>query len=315
MSRYIIIIFLGLSVASCDNNKVTSKTPIVAEVPPVKEEQTPPEVPVEVEVESGKIDTITVSSVEDIVSNAKSNTVMYLKKGKYELEEDLVYFMTKDERRIIDKKIEDTRSIGGQLFFSGLENFQIIGKKGAQVISKNPKAVAFFVLQAKNWKISNLTIMKEKGGTAEVSYFSNCRNVEIEKCNFAGGGTYGMYLNNVRGMKVKSSKISKCTTGVMRINDSKDISFVNSTFSNNICKVPLVNFYTTGSSLTLNNVSIIDNKKDPNSSFENSDRLFAVGNNMIRLDNCVIQNNVGYKYLGLLPSSVNRSQIDGVSMQ
>ena len=45
-----------------------------------------------------KIKTVTVSNVEDLVQNAKSNTIMYLEKGNYELEEDLVYYVTKDEK-------------------------------------------------------------------------------------------------------------------------------------------------------------------------------------------------------------------------
>ena len=59
---------------------------------------------------------------------------------------------------------------------------------------------------------------------------------------------------------------------------------MNSTFSNNICKIPLVNFYTDNSNVTFNNVKIIDNKKDPNSTFENSDRIFAAGKNTVRLE-------------------------------
>ena len=107
------------------------------------------------------------------------------------------------KRKIIDKKVVDTRSIGGQLFFSGLDNFQIIGKKGAKVVSKNPKAVPFFVIQGKNWKISNLTIKKDVEGQADLIYFSNCQNVELEKCKLIGKGTYGLYVNSVENMKVK----------------------------------------------------------------------------------------------------------------
>jgi hypothetical protein len=264
---------------------------------------------------SDGMDTITVSTVEDLVKNAKSNRVMYLSKGTYELEKNLVYYMTKEEQKIIDKNVVDTRSIGGQLFFYGIENFQLIGQKGAQIVSKNPEAVSFFVVLGRNWKISNLTIKKPEGGIADLSYFSNCQDVEVDRCHFDGGGTYGMYVTNVENMKVINSKITRCTSGAVRINNSRGISFVQSTFSNNICKVPLVNFYGTTSTATFNDVTIADNKKDPASNFENSDRIFAAGSNIVTLNNCVIQNNEGFKFLGLLSGNVEKSRIEGLEIQ
>lgn len=319
MTIYKLAIFLCIFLVACKNDAPVNTSPPVVEPVKTKELEKPEKVnsptPAKtVDNTNAQIKTVTVSTVEEIVQNAKSNTIMYLEKGTYELEEDLVYFMTKDERTIIDKKVVETRSIGGQLFFSGLDNFQLIGKKGAKIVSKNPKAVPFFVIQGKNWKISNLTIKKDVEGLADLAYISNCQNVEIEKCKFEGKGTYGMYVNNVENMKVKSCKISNCSTGAVRINNTRGLTFMNSIFSNNICKVPLVNFYTDKSDVTFSNVTISDNKKDPSSTFENSDRIFAVGPNTIRLENCIIQNNTGYKYLGVSQGSIGKSRIDGVSI-
>ncbi len=157
-------------------------------------------------------------------------------------------------------------------------------------------------------------LKKEDNGLVDLSYISGCQNVEMDRCNFNGGGTYGIYINNVENMKVNSCKITKCTNGALRINNSKGINFINSTFSNNFCKIPVVNFYSTGSSVSFNNVTISNNKKDPSSTFTDSDRLFAVGNNTIQLKNCVIQNNTGYKYLGVNPGNIRKSQIEGVSI-
>jgi len=89
---------------------------------------------------------------------------------------------------------------------------------------------------------------------------------------------------------------------------------MNSSFTGNVCKVPIVNFYSGGSDVIFKNVIIRDNKKDPNSNFDNSDRIFAVANNLVKLENCVIQNNEGYKYLGVGMAQINKSQIEGVSI-
>lgn len=261
-----------------------------------------------------KIDTVTVSSLEDLVANAKSNSVIYLKKGKYELESHLVYYMTKDERRIINKNTEQTQSIGGQLFFYGLNNFQIIGEKGSEIVSKSPEAVGFFVIKCNNVKVSNLIIKKEVSGKSDLCYVASSQEVEVDNCTFDGGGTYGLYISNVTNIKVNNSKISKSTTGAIRVNASKGVAFNNTTFSNNMCMVPVVNIYGGGSDLAFNNVKIIDNKKNPKSTFNGSDKIFASINNTIKLNNCTIKNNVGYKHLGLDPSSISKSRIDEVSI-
>ena len=225
-----------------------------------------------------------------------------------------MYYMTKDERKIIDKNVVETKSIGGQLFFSGLENFQLIGKKGSKVVSKNPAAVALYVVRGKNLKFSNLTVTKEVEGNIDLSYISNCQNVELERCNFDGGGTYGMYLSYVEEIKVKSCNISNCSAGALKIHKAKGVSILNSAIKNNVFKLPIISFYDAGSNVTFKNLVIRDNQKDPNSTYRDSERIFASVNNTILLENCVIQNNKGYQNLGLGMASINKSQIEGVSI-
>ncbi|MEM9546845.1 MAG: right-handed parallel beta-helix repeat-containing protein [Bacteroidota bacterium] len=335
MYRHIIVYFLVLAFVACKNDSAVKVEPKAVETP-TNEVATRTERKVENPIQreavqeeketvtstirssntsgDGKVDTVTVSSVEDLVKNARSNRVIYLEKGKYKLQTELVYYMTKDEQKIIDKRVVDTRSIGGQLFFMGLDNVQIIGKEGAEVISNNPKAVAFFVVRSKNWKISNLTIKKEINGTAELSYISNSQNIEFDGCTFDGGGSYGMYINNVDNLKVNNSTISKCFNGALRIRRSTGINFMNSLITGNECKVPIVNVYESGSTVVFNNVKIINNKKDQSSTFQDSDRIFAAGDNTIRLENCTVQNNVGYRNLGLGMASLSKSRVDGVTI-
>lgn len=310
MSRFKFILILFVFFAACKNDAPAPKPVAIDSTAPSNQiiPAAKPAPPTVVE-----LDTVSISSIEELVENAKSNSVLILEKGTYTLKEDMVYSMTKEERKIIDKNVVETRSVGGQLFIKGLTNFQILGNKGVKIISNNPIAVPFFIIQGKNLKFSNLTITKEVEGKADLCYISNSREIEIDQFNLDGGGKYGMYLNNVNNMKVNNTKISKFTSGVLRINESKGIQFINSTFTDNVCTVPLVNLYGNGSVVSFNNVTLSDNIRNPNFSYENSDRLFAVNGNVIRLDNCTIRNNKGYTNLGVNQNSISRSQIEGVN--
>lgn len=337
MSVYKYVFVLVISLMACKNDAPAKISPDVTPTPPAKVDRKQPEPSKQAEVSkpaptekvdlkestaapttqkrsSGKIDTVSVSNLEELVANAKDNTVMYLNKGKYELETNLVYYMTKDERKIIDKNKVQTKSIGGQLYFAGLENFQLIGKNGSKVVSKNPAAVVLYVVKSKNLKFSNLTITKEVEGKIDLSYISNCKNVEIEKCKFDGGGTYGMYLSYVEDIRVNSCNINNCTSGAMKIHIAKGVKILNSSLSNNILKLPIISFYDSGSDVIFKNVVIRDNQKDTKSTVKNSDKIFASMNNMITLENCVIQNNRGFTQLGLSMESLKKSQIEGVSI-
>lgn len=294
--------------AAPHNEEIKSSVPTKAvNTPDQKQEEVIPPKPT-------TIDTVTVKTLDDLIANAKSNTVLFLEKGTYRLKEDMVYMMSKNERRIIDKNKEDTRSIGGQLHISGLDNFQLIGKKGVVIESENIKAVPLFILGCNESKFSNLTITKKVKGTADLCYVSNSRDIIIEKCDFSGGGAYGIYANKVDNMNVNNCQIKKSTSGAIKINESKGVNFTNSTFSNNTCTLPMVLIYGSGSTLVLNNVNIVDNNRNPEASFQGSEYLFSVGQNSVKLNNCVVRNNTGFISLGLNQNSLSKTLIEGLKM-
>jgi hypothetical protein len=316
MSYFKYVFYLCFLFIACENKTATiDQTPKGNEALANKEQEIIKEPDLIIEPKEIKIDTVTISTLEDLVDNAKSNSVLILEKGTYGLKENLVYLMTKDERTIIDKNVVETRSIGGQLHFSGLENFQIIGKKGAVIKSENPKAVAFFILGCSNFKASNLTIRNNAKGTVDLCYISNSQNVEVDKCKFDGGGAYGIYTNNVNIVTISNSLITKCTVGAVKFNDSKNVTYTNTTITNNIAKVPLVNFYGNKNTVTFNNVKIVNNKRDVKSAFEGSDRIFALGVNSLQLNHCVIRDNEGFTFLGVGQNSLNKTEINGVTLQ
>ena len=314
------LLLLGLYISACKSEKPKDSivTPSSEQNETLKVRQVAEPVaanPAPVRSSVQKKDTVAVNSLEALVENAKENTTVILKKGKYQLEEYMVYYMTKDERKIIDKRSVETQSIGGQLFFSGLKNFNLIAENGTEVVSKNPKAVPFFVVQGKNLTFSNFRIRKNEQGSADLCYVSNSQNVVIDQFVMDGGGTYGMNINNLDHLEIKNCKISNCSTGILKINNSRGVHVMNSDFSNNKGQVPGINVYGNGSVVDFKNVTIRSNTRNPNSKFQNSDRLFAVGYNMVKLENCVIENNQGYQYLGLNSAQLSKSTVDGLIIE
>lgn len=264
---------------------------------------------------ASKKDTVVVSNMEELVEKANSNKVIILKKGVYNLNKDFVYLVTKAERKIIDKTKVETRSIGGQLHISGMNNFELIGEKGVSFNSGSQVAVPLFILGCKDVKISNLTVQKDVAGSSDLLYVSNCRNVVIEKCKFNKGGYYGLYTNLVENVKVNNCEITNCTGGAIRVNESKGLEFNNTTISNNFFKIAMITLYGTGSFASFNGVNIVDNVRNEKEAFAQSNQIFSPRANVVRLNNCVIRNNKGYDLLGLGPNSITRTEIDGVSMQ
>ena len=329
MKSYIYsVLFLGIFLTACNGNKPTTQVNAENKTETNTTSNTTGEIKIsKVEFEddkkketttpisNGKMDTVTVSTLEDLVAKTKSNRVMYLESGEYELEKDKVYHMTKDACRIIDKTKEETRSIGGQMYYREIDNFHLIGKKGTVIKSKNPLAIAFYVVHTKNFKVTNVIVKKDEPGNADLCYISNSQDVVIDKCKFDGGGTYGMYINSMNGIKIKNSTISRAHNAAVRLLASKGVEFINTTITQNVCTVPIIMFYGAGSAVTMNNVKIIDNKRNLKETYQGSERIFGVPNdNTLLLDNCEISNNEGFTSLGVNSGNVQRSRIDGVSI-
>ena len=316
--KYLLII--AVIFAGCKNDKSSAKTTEVeSSLPeqqvssaPEKDNQKASEPVIKNNSSNSQFDTITVSNLEDLVDHAKDNTVVILEGGTHTIEEHIVYYVNKDERRVIDKKKEQSRSMGGQLYLSGLKNFHLIGKKGTVITSKNPAAIPLFVVKGSRLLFSNLTISKSVEGAADLSYISGCKNVEFSRCNFDGGGTHGLNILNTNQMTFKNCKIQHCSKGILKAYVSLGLKFINSEFSENNCSVAPINIYGDGSSVTFNNVIIRNNRKDTSTSFEDSDKLITIGANSLFINNSVIENNTGFKFLGISSNLLNNTSVNGL---
>ena len=206
---------------------------------------------------------IDISSIEELVSKADHNTTLRLKKANYELPDNLVYYITADKKEIIDKNIVETRSVGGQVFISGMTNFSIIGND-SEIYSTNPKAVPLFILSGNQGEIKNLTIGHKTSGkdlpVVPSLYISNSTKINFSNCQLGKNSKAGLKINNSEFLTFKNCNISKSHSQIMEIYQGRSIQFVNSVFKNNECTYACLNFLGTENSLEFNNINVINNR-------------------------------------------------------
>jgi len=161
----------------------------------------------------------------------------------------------------------------------------------------------------KNVSFENFTIGHSAGGTCSggVMKFKNCENISIFKCILFGCGTEGLNLEDVKGFTFDNAKIHECSSDLMTIFNSKEISFTNSIFSktgqyeligisscenvgfdnctitknwnSEIYTMNLINITGKCSNIYLRNSKITDNKVK---SFVNDEKKITLKNNIIK---------------------------------
>lgn len=126
---------------------------------------------------------------------------------------------------------------GVSVVISGVENLRILGVgELTSTLLTEPRYA--FVLEFRDChgiQIENLVAGHTTGGYCEngVFGFSGCSDVLLEGCELFGCGTVGLQLNNTEGFYFRNSLIRDCTYGIMEFNNSMDLVFDNSVFSEN----------------------------------------------------------------------------------
>lgn len=261
-------------------------------------------------------DTVIVNSMEELVQNAKSNRVLALRNIDYKLDKNSVYYISKDKTRIIDKKVEETRSVGGQVYISGLQNFQIIGQEDTEMITDNEMAIPLYIVKSDYVQIKNIKFRHSDNVKSKLkiplSYISRSNNLVISNCKFEGKGTYGINLNSVTDLSFVGGEISKCTKGIANITDSRYISFESCELQNNKCGYSAINVSGSNSSVTFNNVTMAYNiglnDKDSKSKF------FNVGKNSVYLTGCTLKGNKNFSSVGLTIGQMRKCELSGMNI-
>ena len=244
---------------------------------------------------------IDVSSIEEIVSKADHNTTLRLKKGTYELPDNLVYYITADRKEIINKNVTETRSVGGQVFISGMRNFSILGNN-SEIFSNNPQAVPLFILSANQGEIKNLTLGHKTSGKTPPAvaslYISNSSKVNFSDCKLGHGSKAGIKINNSKFLTFRNCDISKSHRQIMEIYQGQSIQFVNSSYKNNDCSFGCFNFIGTENSLDFKNVTV-NNNRSTGEKTSNYRLLITGPNNNIEFTNCKFHGNKNFENIGI----------------
>lgn len=246
-------------------------------------------------------DTIDITSIAEIVSKANHNTALRLKKAKYELPENLVYYISADKKNIINKNDEDTRSVGGQVYISGMTNFSIIGN-GSEILSKNPIAVPLFIINAYQGEVKNLALghkTSSKGASLVPSlYVSRSNKLNFLNCKLGNNSKSGLKIQNSKFITFTECNISKSHSQIMEITQGKSIQFVNSTFQNNECMLGCLSFLGTENSIEFKNVNVKDNRFIGKNTNKINTLIYGPSQN-IRFRNCKFQGNKDFKQIGI----------------
>ena len=265
--------------------------------------------------EDEQITEVTVSTVDEFISELGSNKTIYLKPGVYNLSESDVQL----EGNVYWEYVYD----GGELTFDNIVNLKIIGdENGGTEIITNPRYSEIFNFEA----CGNITIQNIKAGhtpeeyecDAGVFYFYDSVNIVVDNCYLYGCGATGVTLYDVNGFSCNNTIITDCSLRGAYIHASTDVIFNNTQIIKNRayasaisvayesevefidCEISENNniewslFETTeASKLTLTNCIIRNNQN----SMEDSPCMFdtyGYGNfesGKIILNNCIIENN------------------------
>ncbi len=246
-------------------------------------------------------DTIDVNSIEEIVTNANHNTAIRLKKGKYTLDAHLVYYISNEKKEVINKKEVDTRSIGGQIFVSGMTNFSIIGNS-SEILSNNPKAVPLFILKAEQGVIKNLTLghnlPKNSVSNSMSLYVAKSNKVSFNNCYLGSKSKIGLKLSNSKYLTFTDCHITNTQEKIIEVIQGQSIQFVNSSFYNNNCTRGCIDFLGNENSVEFKN-AIVKNNTFVGEKVADIKQIITGPSQNIRFRNSKFQNNKNFAQIGI----------------
>lgn len=254
-----------------------------------------------------KKDTVVVNNAEDFLNSVKSNRVIVLEEG--------IYNITIDRMESIDNKhveIQDNPTTMNGLKIKDVQNFDLIGKDNVEIVTDNQSDHVLIIKNCENLYISNITMGHTDRGDCEgaVIDISNCKSVKFSKLDLYGSGMIGLWCTNVQTFEIDNCIIRECTEQLLRLHNCSDVNIKNSIFketygyqligiedsTKNVvfdnCEImnnsfyssksSIFYFYNHGENLTLKNCYIHDNKSE----------IFIDNDNNTKIENCNFENNL-----------------------
>ena len=210
-------------------------------------------------------ETVTVSSLEELINNMDSNKKVILKNGKYN-------FAKLDKRKIDEEHIshllgKDEIDDGYRTYtINDLNNFCIEAEEPGKVTIVTEEAYdpVMFFRYAHNLTLRGLVI----GHDVEPGYcsgsvvgFDGSSGITVDNCRLYGCGTYGLEIKSTEYVNVKDTEIYECTYGLLDIYESSQLHFEKCTFRDSR-EMSMINV-NSGYDLVFDDCSFKDNIIDP----------------------------------------------------
>ncbi|MBR5376276.1 MAG: right-handed parallel beta-helix repeat-containing protein [Lachnospiraceae bacterium] len=179
-------------------------------------------------------ETVTVSSLEELINNMDSNKKVILKDGTYDFSALDKRYIDDDHKKHLlgSDEIED----GYRTYtISDLSNFCIEAEHPGKVLICTREAYdpVMFFRYSNNLTLRGLVCGHEvEPGycSGSVIGFEGGSGITVDSCSLYGCGTYGIELHGCDHVNVTGSEIYECTYGLLDIYDSSDLDFENCTF-------------------------------------------------------------------------------------
>jgi Right handed beta helix region len=239
-----------------------------------------------------KIQTLVVSTTDELIGAIESNRIIRLKESKYLLS-DLNPASGNPKVKI--ERVHD----GFHIVIQDVKNLKIIGaiQQGSKLITNTRYANVLSFRNCEEVSLENI----EAGHapyrgycTGGVFAFNSCKKINVKGCVLFGSGTEGVSMENCIDSFFQDITIKSCTYGIMSLSNCRNITFQHSRFTDNQ-EFDLINVYDS------ENIVLIDCHIDYNKSGRGEDydnyalfnAPFSVGMTqaVVILKKCVIEDN------------------------
>lgn len=228
------------------------------------------------------LNTVTVSTVSELLAAIDDNTKILLKSGDYN--------MTNADLREASAEFVSRDSYSGEICIKNVNSMMIAAEEGADVNVSidDPYSAVLMFSNCPNLSLDGLTC----GHNVEPGYCSGAvirldsvNNLSIRNCNLFGSGTYGIEALNTYNASIADTDIYECTYGLICCHNCGNFTFENVDFRDSV----QFNMFEMNScyDFTYKNCTISDNASDSEYSYFMSAR----DADSIVFANCIFRGN------------------------
>lgn len=184
----------------------------------------------------GEVPVLRVATVESLLRAIGSNRIVELASGEYdltgatEISSAHVQWHVAQEWTPLSKEME--------LVIAGVENLTIRAGEGERphVFTSHPYAYVVRLEGARSTTLAGLLLghyPEPAGCMAGVVHIVNGRDVVLADCELYGSGAEGLTVRDTARLRVFRSTITECTSGILTVSGSEDVTFEQSVFRGN----------------------------------------------------------------------------------